>query len=589
MNAETFLQPETFHLGLSFDPAKPSVDAFKYVQLLMRDFSLAETDGSILLVWGTPADQKGIIAATALLRKIEAMGIGAVASDLDCSFLLVHYDKRKKEMAIVTDRWGSLPLYYCEQQGVLQADTSFRSLSRRRGVSPERVYDRWTVGEFLYFRRLFGTRTFDPDIKFLPYGTMLVMSQGENAKLHRYWNIDAEKSSLDQGSLSVRLADAIRDAMRLYSSDGKRYGLMLSGGLDARALLAAADRPLVCFTTSPMENNELAVARALATMAGDEHVYMPKPKHLPANALETSVDLSGGSTVYHEAQFLGYAEFVQPRADTIFMGLALDIMFCGHYLPKKPAEFGGRQGLHFRMQELPRDLEATFVNTVSYRLKTSDPLMVIRGEFRNELRDQLRERVREEMDEGRAFGLEAYDLWEFMHLRNFARHYSMLMAQSVRTFAACRIPAFTRELYDICWSMRAEDKANWRVYQKAIRRMNPEMMKVRNANTNIRADRPLWQQSVTKFARSLAMRIPGVYMQTAPQWQDRSWPLPRKQLEDNPNLLQRASMLGHSEVLASLRLFDMEAIGRVVDDHLASRADHTVLLNMLQTIDEAMR
>jgi hypothetical protein len=48
-------------------------------------------------------------------------------------------------------------------------------------------------------------------------------------------------------------------------------------------------------------------------------------------------------------------------------------------------------------------------------------------------------------------------------------------------------------------------------------------------------------------------------------------------------------MLGRSEALASLQLFDMGAIGRVVDDHLTSRADHTVLLNMLQTVDEAMR
>ncbi len=589
METQRLFQQETFHFGLSFDSTKPAGEAFTLFQHCMYDFYRAETDGAELLIWGTPADARGILAAAVLIEKIEAAGILSVVRNLDCSFLLVYRDKRKNELAIATDRWGSLPFYYCSEEGIFQADTSFRSLSRRRGLRPENVYDRWAVGEFFYFRRLFGTRTFDPTIRFLPYGSMLVFRGGGPAEIHRYWDIDATKSSLDQESMSIRLADAIRDAMRLYMTDGKRYGLMLSGGLDARALLAAAGRPITCFTTSPAENNELEVARELAKIAGSEHIYIPRPKRLPDNAVEVSVDLSGGNTVYHEAQFLGYDDFVRPRVDTVFMGLALDIMFCGHYLPKELARFGGRHGLHFRLQELPEDLEASFVKTISYRLKTSDPLMVIRRECRNELWSHLHERVTEEMDDGRNIGLEGYDLWEFMHLHNLARHYSLLMAQSIRTFAACRVPAFTRDLYDICWSMRVEDKANWRTYQKAISRLNSTMMKVRNANTNIRADWPLWQQSLIKFARSAASRIPGVHVRTLPQWHDRSWPLPKKQLEDNTGLLARASMLGYSEALDALQLFDMDAIAKVVSDHIAGRADHAVLLNMLQTIDEAMR
>ena len=578
------MQLNPVRLSFTFDPLDDSSKAFDFDAAGMHDFQSAEDPKYQILVWGTPAINGRILHAKELLMQTVETRIEDLAPELDCSFLLVIREKLNKQIAIVTDRWSSLPIYYGMQGTRFFADTHFKSIVTSQGGSTRRV-DRWAVAEFLYFRRMFGTQTLDPNIKCLPYGSILWVRSNGDTKLSRYWEISGEKTKLSRGDQAEYLAEGIRDSMRMYMSDGGRYGLLLSGGLDGRALLAGASQPLTCLTTSPNPNNELRVAQALAKIADSKHVYIQRPLSLPSDIVESSVALSGGTTVYHEAQFLGYESLITPHSDVIFMGLALDIMFCGHYLPKSLVRVLGRDGMHFRLQKLPHNIEDDFIKSVTYRLKSSNPINIIRSDIRAEFQQKIFERVSLQMQEGRAIGLEGYDLWEFMHLHNLSRHYSLLMAQSIRTFAACRVPAFSRQLYDICWGMRAEDKANWSIYQKAIKRLSPVLMRERNANSNMRADLPLRIQTFLRFAKSIGNRLPSVNVRMPPAPTDRSWPSMRTQLESNPELLKRALLLGQSEKLASLELFDMKAISALIRDHVAGSVDHTVLINMLQTIE----
>ena len=538
-------KPDVFHISLEF---RTGADIRPGTRLHLQSHEMFDSDGydadDITLVsWGIPTLSGRILPAAELAQEIRQNGIEALAARLDSSFLLVVYDRRSDQLSIVTDRTASLPLFHLHAGDRFIASTGFKRLFDARGAGASAGIDPWTVAEFFYFRRVFGTRTYDKDIAFLPYATILTVEGSGKTTQRRYWHIGAEKLTLGQDALAARLADALRSSMQACTSDGRRYGLLLSGGLDARALLAAAPQPPVCFTTTPKPNNELAVAAELAALRGAEHVYIPRPEQLLDKAVAPSVALSGGMTIYNEVQFIGYGPQILPKADTLLMGLALDIMFCGHYLPKSLVNHAGRNALHFRLHELPDDLAPAFFDTVSYRLKTSDPMRVIRASHRSEMRARLLDRVRQEMEEGHQLGLRGYDLWEFAHLHNLARHYSLLMAQSVRTFAACRIPALTNELYDLCWSMRAADKANWAVYQEAIRNVDPAMMRVRNANTNIRADTPLRRQSAIKFARAIANRIPGLRISTSPSWWDRSWPEPRQAIDANPNIQARIHAL----------------------------------------------
>lgn len=579
---------DVFHLAVDLRAGcGGAASEFSFDAHRMQGLSTFRDERATVLVWGNVGVGNRLLSAMQVAGRLLERSAKSLAPNFDGGFLIVFFDVRNGRLQVITDRTGSLPFFYRSDGTGFRGSTSFKQLFDECGAGAGSSVDRWAAVEFLYFRRLFGTRTYDRTIAYLPYASILSFELGGRAVIERYWSIGAEKLALGVDQLADRVAGALRTSMSMQMSDGARYGLMLSGGLDARALLAAAPVPPVCFTTTPKPNNELAVAQELASIKGARHVYLPRPPQMLNDVLDASVYLSGGMTVFHEVQFMGYGPQVTPEADTVFLGLALDIMFCGHYLPKSLVNFAGRSTWHFRLHEMPTDIVGAFVDTVSYRLKTSDPLQVLRADLREEARQRLRASVESEVAEARSLGLAGYDVWEFMHLHNLARHYSLLMAQSVRTFAACRIPALSNDLFDLCWAMRAEDKANWAVYQKAITRLSPEMMRVRNANTNIRADRPLWMQSGTKLMRAALGRA-GFKVRGTPSWWDRSWPAPRHSIDANPNIQAAAHCLPESPHLVGLDVFDPAALREVVGAHFSGRRDHTILLNALITVDRAM-
>ena len=222
------------------------------------------------------------------------------------------------------------------------------------------------------------------------------------------------------------------------------------------------------------------------------------------------------------------------------------------------------------------------------------PLIVHRGALaeagirRRELRQSVLDAVAEVMAEGRAAGAEGYDLWEFMHLHNFARHYSFHMAASVQTYADCRTPALENRLFDLCRAMPAALETNWGVYQKALVRLDPALMEVRDANTNIKARYPLRAQTWIKWARSAGNAVLRTGFGAAPSRWDRSWPHPRESIDANPQTREMVADLARSERLAALDFLDMDAIAAALGDHASGRHEHTVLLNALVTIDRCL-
>ena len=585
----------TYELSLEFSGdgllAAVTGDDFAdgYLRLASRGsrWRIVHPRPSILVaLWGAPALDDKIDDARVAAHLAASRDLGA-ARDLNGAFVAVVYDAADRRVAIVNDRFGARPFFYCFEHGKLRASSSFKPLFDARGGSGSSTIDPDAIFEFVYFRRVFGDKTYDRAVRFLPYASILTLDAA-GLRRERYWQPRFERTGLSLSAFGRRLAEGLRQSVALYTSDAGRFGLMLSGGLDARAILAASRRPLVCFTNAPVKNNEWAVASELAAIGGGAHMFLPRPERFVGEILDGGTFLGSGMTIYTEAQFANYEREIASRADSVMLGLALDIMFCGHYLPKSHPPTFGRPGWEFRLHPLGPDLVTDFVETVSYRLKTSDPFAIVRADRRRALGDHLRASVAMTMDEGRACGAEAYDLWEFMHLHNFGRHYSFLMAASIEPYAAARMPSMENGLYDLVCTMPVEYKANWRAYQRALTMLSPRMMAVRNANTNIRASYPLRVQTAIKIARAAANRIVGTQLPAAPAWWDRSWPEARQSIDANPAIREAIEALPGSERLMDLSLFDQAAIRAAIDDHFSGRHDHSVMLNLLLTVDRAI-
>ena len=505
---------------------------------------------------------------------------------LNGSFLVLLYDRASGALTIGNDRFASLALYYAAEPGRLTATLSLKQLFDLRRAEGKAAADPEAIFEFLYFRRLFGERSLDRNIAYLTSAATLSLAPKQPApRVEKYWQPRFDTKHPGGDRLVSDLAEGLRDATTMALSDEPHSALLLSGGLDSRALLAGAGRPLPCVTTALQRNNEVAVAAEVAAAAGADHHFLPRPAALYDPVLDDAVFLTGGMQVYSETHFLGYGPQLQPLADTLLIGLGLDIFFGGLYLPKDPATLFGRPALHHRLRPLSSDLAGDFIAGVKYRLRTSDPFALVKATARRRLEERLRHAVEEILRRGRDLGAEGNDLWEYMHLHNLSRHYSFPMMASIRTFADCRAPALENRLFDLAFAMTAEQKCDGTAYQDAITKLAPKLMVLRNANTNLPAAYSLRRQTLVKAVKMAGNRLFGSAYPVSPGWQERSWPSPKAALDANPGIHDLVRALPNSERLATLDFLEMDAIGAVVEAHEAGEQDHAICLNLLLTID----
>jgi asparagine synthase (glutamine-hydrolysing) len=545
---------------------------------------LLEEGGHVLGIWGSPIVNGKIDDQRVLRALAEAREPTEFARRLDGSFLLFIYDRARQSLAIINDRFASLAFFYAAGEARLRGSTSCKRLfdeAAGDGAEPNAE----AVFEFLILRRLFGTKTFLRGVRFLDAASILTVSKAApEGRIETYWRPDFAKRRNSVRDLADELAEGLRGSMAAHESDGLRYGLMLSGGLDSRALLAASPAPPLCFTTAISPNNEVEVAERVAAVAGAEHRFIRRPERFLNELVDDAVFLSG-MQIYPEAQFANYDEQIAPKADAVFLGLGLDIFFAGLYLPKSPVRLLGRETLFHRLQAPGDDVTEAFIGGVSYRLKTSDPYSVVKETELARLRDSLRAEVRAIAERARDLGGDSIDRWEYLHFHNLSRHYSFPMAASIRSYTDCRIPALTNRLFDLAFALPAAAKVNGAVLRQAITRLNPALMAIRNANTNVVAKYPLQMQTAIHWGKAALNRLAGTGLRTSPPWWERSWPEPRQSLDVNPKIAEMARALPQSERLESLGLFDMAKIAETVAEHFEGRRDHAVLLNALITID----
>jgi hypothetical protein len=547
-----------------------------------------EVDGQAVYIFGHPIID-GCRDDEVVKRQLAAAsGIDAFARELDGCFLIVIHSQKHRSVRVISDRFASYGLYFAQHSGArLAATPSLISLIRRLGGF---VANEVAFVEFLHFRRLFGEKTYDSRCTFLASAAILEHNS-EGCMVRKYWQPAYQGERLTERSGRDAIVDSLRATMRSHMEGvdgGRRYALFLSGGLDSRALLAAAQQTPACVTTCAVFNNEAEVARDIARTAHASFRFIERPSKAYDGHMSEAISCGNGEHIFTEAHFIGYGALLRGYADCFFLGLGLDVFLGGLYLPKTPVQWFGRNALHYKLDHLDDDVVTAFTRNVKYRLKATDPWTTLKPDDRLRLQDALHESVGEIVSRGRSLGAIGYDLWEYLHLHNFSRHYSFLMIESVRQWAECRAPALCNNLLNVAIALPAELKANSKAYLDALNRLSPQLMRIRSANTNIAAGKLLRQQSMVRAARIIAKMF-GANTRVSPGNSDRSWPAPSDVLHSSAELTGLARMLARSENLAALGIFDLTDIQNKIDDHFSGRSDESILLFMLITIDGFLR
>lgn len=201
-------------------------------------------------------------ATTAALRRI------------DGTFAAVVYDRASQRVHLVTDRYGYGYVYWQRRPRRLVWSTTLAAFAA--GADSPQV-DQRAARQFLALGHLLGTRSWFHGVSLLPPGSVLTYDvETDRCVVRRYWHWGDLVPSLerpDLGDAADELGRRFRAAVARRCTPAGPTGVFLSGGLDSRAVLAAAPphAPLHAVSFGRRGSADLAVARRVAQLRGVPH------------------------------------------------------------------------------------------------------------------------------------------------------------------------------------------------------------------------------------------------------------------------------------------------------------------------------
>ena len=513
-----------------------------------------------------------------------------VARVLNGSFIIVI--NRRTHVEVISDRFGSIPLFYSNDNGKLIVSTDYFTLINEMPITQSRQLCLESIVEFVYLQRLHGAETFHAQIKVLGAGIVLTYKNDHCAvKVEKYWTPDFSKSNDSENDLAVELAEALQESVKRRIPDGESIGLLLSGGLDSRAILAAFPDDIKphCYTIGELKNNEVMVAEQVANAAGCEWQFIERNVHHYSNILDEAVLKGAGMYVFHHGHFFG---FDWETTSNMFHGHGLDYFFQGMYLPYKNFKiFGGNTFYRYLISLDPEGLINTYINGAKFRLKSEGLDGLIRTGVKEEFLESVRSKLTNLVNTISSDAAEIYDMWDYLYLHNPSRHYTYLNVISMNTESTAQVTAaFDNDVHDQYLKMPAHMRMNGSVYIKSINHMNSSLMNVRSANTNLLAEPSATKMTIKAVNRKL-LRLSGLKNTDAqyPSKKDGSWPKQDDLVSANMGLRQRMARLIDSDALDSLNIFNMDSLKLVVEGQLSNERNNGDLILTLLTVQELIK
>jgi asparagine synthase (glutamine-hydrolysing) len=203
--------------------------------------------------------------------------------DLNGSFVYAIWDFKRKRLTIANDRYGLRPLYYSFNNYLFIFASEIKALLPFSQV-PKQIDER-SIAEFFSFEFVLGDKTFFESIKVLPPASILTLEHNQ-LTMEQYW----KPSFNDQDSFAVKEEDlekmekVICEAVGRQIEPSESVGLFLSGGLDSRTILAAANRkghsiPTYTFGEKGCEDERIA-KQVAQTLNCPNYFFQLSPDYL---------------------------------------------------------------------------------------------------------------------------------------------------------------------------------------------------------------------------------------------------------------------------------------------------------------------
>jgi asparagine synthase (glutamine-hydrolysing) len=512
--------------------------------------------------------------------------------DLSGSFCAAIYDASAHELTLVSDRLGTRPLFHAlTPDGRLVFATQVSSILRCADVP--RDLDTAAVLEFCTLQRVLGDKTHHAAIRVLPPASVLRFD-GSRIKISEYWQLRYAPQPGSADEYAEELAQVMRWSARNLHRGGGKVAMLLSGGLDARMVVAASEGPLHCYTFADYFNPEVRAAQQVAAAKGFEFTFLKrKPDHY-VDLLDRSVEIGGGMYAFNHAHAIGSLDEISAKCDVVTHGYAPELMFRGTSLPRVP-----RQWLGLEIDEVPDP--SLKHSSLGQRILSRGYSMLSQG-ARNLLTpsaaqqlDVVLARTSEELVARASTESDnVYDQFLAPDVYHHARYPSMLFEISLRSFMKERSLFFNNGVIDLFLRMPLALRSSSVVWLKALRRLDRKVAGAVNANTGHSALMHPALAALLDITSSRAARLPLAWRWHAARQSKAdasapashspiSWPRFDWMIRNHDRLRTTIASTLTDPAALPPEIFDHAKLHALLENHLNGQASHRHLLFAMLT------
>lgn len=507
---------------------------------------------------------------------------------LNGSFLIALYNVNLKELLLVNDRFSSRPLFYYYDQKKLIFGTQLRPLLKLQQLP--RHLDLQAVLEFFAFQRVLADRTLYQDVKVLPPASILRFRDGR-LFLEQYWKMRYTNEARSEAYYVEALADALRNAVARRTRGNHRFGILLSGGLDSRVILAADDGKISrAFTLGDFENKEVRIAREIAQAKGCKHIFLHRDLDHYFRLVDEAIDIGDGMYRFDHAHFLGFLQKIKEECSVILHGYGLDYTFQGLYLPLRELNVVRKTiplPLLYKtsLAALPMDLIVKYKYNTTSNAQDVYPQELFQDHISNQFNKAINKSIQEILKNKDAYGSNVYNAWDYFILHSLYKHFTFLNFLCVRAYIDERTTIFDNDLFNLYLSMPPQLRLKGRVYRKALRLMTPELAAIPNACTGLNGDMPISMEWMLTLSKSALLKLHILSVPQLPNltFSEGSWPNRAELIRNNEKLKKLIWETIHDLTSINPDLFDMEAIDSIFKKHISCEGSFTDLIFLLLT------
>lgn len=402
---------------------------------------------------------------------------------LNGNFTLVLHDRAADQIALCSDRLGTVPVYYARpDDDTLVFSTSVQDLPRHPDV--ETSFHPGYLHEYLAFRHAFGVKTPLTGIETIQPGAITAFDLGDGAlETTEYWRPRYRPRDEPFEWFVDEFTRRFRQICAEWTATDDAFGVLLSGGSDSRLALAGLD-DATAFHMNGWLNREARTAEQSAHAAGADFELLRRDPEYRVDALERNdehLDFVGWFT---QAYTTGFEDEITGRVDRLLTGLYGDTLFKRYGVPSPEVSLGPLGSV-----TLPTER----------RVETVDDyvdLLLERAHDGLDLPTDLRATLEAEIyrtDDGVVHHGVTYDsLDELLYYDSvypLSNDNDVPFYNALRRALPSRTPFLDNRLLDLSLSMPVRYRLRRNVVDRALERLAPDLADVPHAGTGVRPSR----------------------------------------------------------------------------------------------------